>query len=89
MDLYVVETRCLRVAKAQEHFLACEYVFFASTIAKAEAWMLDQNPADDDQYYYVVVKVPVDSDEAFILIGYYNMLGEKTTQDRALEILVS
>lgn len=51
-----------------------------NSVEKAECWMQDQNPLSDDRYYYVVV---TDGQ----VEGFYDMLGQKTTQRRCEELL--
>lgn len=85
-EIYIVETRTIRIAQFSEYYLACEYVFFASSLDRAETWMQDQRPEDNERYFFCVVKSPVDVDQDFELVGHYNILGEKSTESRCLEI---
>jgi hypothetical protein len=86
-EIFIVETRSLRPSGPNISYLACEPVFFASTITRAETWMNDQNPGSYERYYYCVFKTVLDSDRDFELIGYYDMLGQKSTMDRCIEIV--
>ena len=84
--VFVVETRSLKISK--EFYLVCEPVFFASTLVKAEDWMLDQNPGFDERYYYCIYSSILDSDHDFVLIGFYDILGQKSTLDRCLQTVL-
>jgi hypothetical protein len=87
MDLFLVETRTVRIAQHREIYLSCDYVFFASTLERAEFWMQSQMPDNSERFYYAVVRVPVDLDTNFELVGYYTLLGERSTQERCVEFL--
>jgi hypothetical protein len=88
MNVYIVETRTVRIAREKEWYLACEPVFFASTLDRAETWMLEQHPGDSEHYYYCIMSSELDSDHDFELVGYYDILGQKSTLVRCLEAVL-
>ena len=87
IEVFVVECRFLKKPIFGANYLACEPVFFASTLKQAEQWMLDQDPGWTERYYYCVYKTLLDSDRDFDMVGYYDLLGQRSTLDRCIEII--
>lgn len=88
MDIYIVETRTLQVAQKYEKYVACEPVYHASSQDRAEIWMQDQCPGDKERYYYCLMKTELDIDRDFEVVGYYNLLGERTTKQRCIDFIL-
>jgi len=87
-EIFVVEDRSTEQIPVANKMvlcrLVCQPIFFASSLDRAEFWMQSQTPGDAEKYYYCVYKTILDSDHDFELVGYYDLLGQKTTLDRCI-----
>jgi hypothetical protein len=89
--MFIVEARTLRSTGDSTNlcFAASDYIHFASTLDRAEHWIQGLNPGYKERYCFVIIEAQMDSDLPFELIGYYDIIGQKTTKQRCIQAMMT